>query len=61
MRIIILQLHVLFLVIESGRRFVTEQHRSVSLDALAEVIDNGVDCCSSFSCILFTTMPIGYR
>ena len=44
MLIIIRQLHILFHVIESGRRFVAEQHRSVSLDALAEVIDNWVDC-----------------
>ena len=42
--IIILQLHVLFHVIETGRHFEAEQHRSVSLDALAEVIDNGIDC-----------------
>jgi len=44
MLIIIRQLHVLFNVIESGRRFIAEQHRSVSLDALAEVADKGVDC-----------------
>ena len=43
MRIIVLQLYVLFHVIESGRRFEAEQRRSLSLDALAEVTDNGVD------------------
>jgi hypothetical protein len=44
MRIIILQLRVLFHVTKSGRRFVAEQRRSLSLDAVAVVTDNGDDC-----------------